>query len=191
MKRRQRKRRKLPSRSMQTDSHVMSRRERRRVNRTLAVLGSLAILVLGAMIWHVADDVSADLIVYIPGEGSVTATSWVNMLRASGFHVHVVKDSNPVLRRERLHVPKALVAEVSTLTVNPSRYVLAGYVPPEAIRRMLREHPSFHGLAVLDSPQSISAASDTTASRSGVEVWGYWSDGYKEPYLIPKETVPR
>lgn len=167
-----------------TDSHVMSRRERRRANRTLVVFGSLAALALGAMLWHLVDEVSTDLVVYIPGDGSATATNWVNTLRAAEFHVHVIKDRDPIRRREGLHIPRALAAEVSSVTANPSRYVLIGYVPPDAIRKMLREKPPFHGLAVPDTSQSKVAASE--ASTSGVEVWGYWSDGYKEPYLTTK-----
>ena len=189
MKGRRRKRRAQRGSRTSTGSPMMSRRERRSANRTFAVLGSLAALGLVAMLWHVADDVSTDLVVYGPANESVAAARWVKTLRSAGFHVHVVKDNDPSRRRDRLHVPRELAAEVSTVTMNPSRYVLIGFVPPDAIHRMLREKPPFHGLAVPDSTQSLAASSEAVVS--GVEIWKYWSDGHKEPYRTLKDTAPR
>lgn len=160
----------------------MSGRERRSTNRMLALLGSIAVLALTVILWRVVDEAITDLVVYVPADmKGVTAANWVDELRGAGFHVHVVKEPDPERRRNALHIPPELAAQVSAVTANPSRYVLSGYVPPHAIARLLSEQPSLHGLSVADSPE-LTGAMDDRAPIS-VDVWAHWSEGRRQLYM--------
>lgn len=156
----------------------MSKLERRINNIFLAVLGSLGVLFLGGLVWRPIDKAITDLIVYAPAKRGAAVDGWVNTLRDSGFHVHVVEEPHPARRRHALHLPEHLAAEVVTVTANPSTYVLSGLVPPAAIGRMLREKPSFHGLTVLDG--AVPAA---TLEAGAMDVLSYWSDGRTQIYM--------
>jgi hypothetical protein len=164
------------------DPPVMGRRARRRTNRSLAISGSIALLALAVMLWKFVDAVVTDLVVYVPAAAdNVTTTNWVNDLRDAGYHVHVVSDADPARRREILHIPQDLAAQVCAVTANPSRYVFSGYVPPHAIARLLSEQPALHGLSIPDSPE-LSATINAHAPVA-FDVWAHRSDGRRQLYV--------
>ena len=165
-----------------TNSPAMSRHERRSIDWTLVGFATFTVVFIVAFLWHFADEVNLDLIVYVPpGKRTESATRWVGDLRTSGLHVHVVKERDMADRRSRLHIPPEFAAEVCAVSANPTRYVLSGYVPPIAISRMLREKPQFQGLILLDpSGQSNDAPGSSQGDRA---VWGFWSDGHRELFM--------
>jgi len=176
MGRNRRKRKRRPSQDVNAESTAMSRRQRRAGNRTGIICVAVLALALVGITWHLIDDVSVDLIVYLPEDGGAAGTEWVADLRGEGFHVHVIRDADPDGRRHALHVPEPFSSEVSAITVNPNRYVISGYVPPSAIRRVLREQRPFDGLGIASSP----SVREGTTSTISPAVWGFWRDGHRE-----------
>ena len=170
---------------------LMSRRERRYSNRLTIVFGAGVVLLGAAYLWHIGDEAITNLIVYVPTDQHTAAMKgWLNRLRRSGLHVHLVGEGDPAKCRSRLHIPDQFAAPVYAMTTNPSRYVLAGYVPPSAIARMLHEQPQFQGLIVLDE---AGATSDPSAlAAHGMQIWGFWNDGHKELYMLSSSApAPR
>jgi hypothetical protein len=161
---------------------IMSSHERQRANRQLLVCGALVAVFIAVRFWHIADEASTDLIVFVPvGRQATTTEQWLKSLRASGFHVHVVQEDDLAGRRYRLHIPEEFAAETCAVTVNPTRYVLSGLVPPAAIQKMLRDQPLFQGLILADPPVGVV---DSPRSDEPVrEIWGFWSDGHRELFM--------
>jgi len=93
-------------------------------------------------------------------------TAWVARMREAGFtlEVHDVADVGP--QKEQARVPLHL-ASCHTATVGG--YALEGHVPPDAVIRLLREHPAIAGLAVPGMP----------AGSPGMEM-----GGQKDPYQV-------
>lgn len=136
---------------------------------------------MGAVLWQITDKAITDLVVYISIDADrSTADNWVKDLRAAGFHVHAITETDPAHRRHLLHVPPQLAAQVCTVTANPSSYVMSGYVPARAIAKMLAEHPQIHGLSIPDSPEVSAAVNRHEEVRA--DVWAYWDDGRQQLY---------
>lgn len=142
------------------------------------MFGALTVIGMGAAFWHMIDEVRVDLVVYLPAEGSEAGDTWVSSLRDAGFHVHVEEEADPISRRTLLHVPERFAAEVTAVTANSRDYVISGFVPPTAIRRVLREQRAYDGLMVVGTGTSLGKE----LPESGTEIWGFWSDGHKEFY---------
>jgi hypothetical protein len=70
-------------------------------------------------------------------------------VRASGFSVTVLPETNLKAIRARLGVPDDLAG---CHTAEVSGYVVEGHVPADAIKRMLAERPAAIGLAVPGMP---------------------------------------
>jgi hypothetical protein len=156
------------------------RRTRRETNRLLIIFGGISAAFILTVLWLILDRVTTDLTVFLPsGQHSAMADQWLESLRDAGFHVHVKKEPDLAGRRSRLHIPPEFAAEICAVTLNPARYVLSGFVPPDAVVRMLREQPSFQGLTLPDEPQGGAPSTD----KHGRDIWGFWSDGQKELFL--------
>ncbi len=74
---------------------------------------------------------------------------WVEHLQQNGFKVIAHDVADPSDYRARFGVPQEL-GSCHTATVNG--YVLEGHVPANDIKRLLRERPKAHGLAVPSMP---------------------------------------
>jgi hypothetical protein len=76
-------------------------------------------------------------------------TAWVTHMRTNGFRptVHDVADVTPCKRRAG--VPASLE---SCHTALVGGYAVAGHVPADLVRRMLKERPAIVGLAVPGMP---------------------------------------
>jgi hypothetical protein len=77
--------------------------------------------------------------------------SWTRYLRANGFSVDIVENTNMDRVKAGLGVPAALQ---SCHTAEIGGYVIEGHVPADAIRRLLTEKPQAIGLAVAGMPSS-------------------------------------
>ena len=171
-------------------SRPLSKHKRRESKRLLLIVGGFAAALFGACIWLIADLLSIDLTVFVsPGPPSATAEQWVEGLRGAGFHVHVRKERDFPGRRTRLHIPPEFAAEICAVTANPSRYVLSGYVPVDAVVRMLREQPAYQGLLLPDAPQAGRSA--PPADSHDRDIWGFWSDGQKELFMHREAPQPQ
>jgi hypothetical protein len=88
--------------------------------------------------------------------------SWTKYLRADGFAVDVIKNTN----MDRVKADRGVPTELhSCHTAEIGGYVIEGHVPADAIRRLLTERQQATGLAVAGMPQSapgmdVPAASD-------------------------------
>lgn len=93
---------------------------------------------------------------------------WVAHMRKAGFTVRVeeMDDVTPV--KDSKGVPKALR---SCHTAVAGSYVIEGHVPPEAVIRLLAEHPVAGGLAVPGMPPSAPGM-DIGAQRYQVVIFG-------------------
>lgn len=76
-------------------------------------------------------------------------TKWIDHLEQNGFNVeaHDVKDVTPY-KIHNLVTPE--LASCHTAIVDG--YVIEGHVPASDIKRLIREHPPIHGLAVPGMP---------------------------------------
>ncbi|QOJ31402.1 MAG: hypothetical protein HRU81_04425 [Gammaproteobacteria bacterium] len=128
------------------------------------------------------DNLALDLVVFSSSRTITHANQWVENLRSSGFHVHLVETSSPIPCLD-LHIPKQLSSKVCAITKNPTRYVLSGYVPAETISQMLREKPGFYGIAAPDSNASSDDLASPTESRQ--LIWGFWTNGHHELFAVP------
>jgi hypothetical protein len=75
--------------------------------------------------------------------------AWIEHLREAGFSVEARDELNLDALRTRLGVPRRL-AGCHTATVDG--YVVAGHVPAEQVKRLLREKPALGGIAVPGMP---------------------------------------
>jgi hypothetical protein len=78
---------------------------------------------------------------------------WVDRMRAAGFQVQTVDVDNPgalqTIKRDHGITPQ--LASCHTAIVG--NYVIEGHVPPEDVKRLLRDHPAgVTGLAVPGMP---------------------------------------
>lgn len=75
--------------------------------------------------------------------------SWVDAVKQAGFRVevHDVDDVTPI--KDDAGVPQG---KRSCHTAIVGGYAIEGHVPPETIKKFLREHPAAAGLAVPDMP---------------------------------------
>ena len=91
--------------------------------------------------------------------------SWVEAVKQAGFRVevHDVDDVTPV--KDDAGVPQG---KRSCHTAIVGGYAIEGHVPPETIKKFLREHPTAAGLAVPDMP----------AGAPGMEMPGQPADHY-------------
>ena len=75
--------------------------------------------------------------------------NWAARLKTAGFLVELIEEQNMAAIKERFGVPGALAA---CHTGETSGYVLEGHIPPEAIKRLLKERPEASGLAAPGMP---------------------------------------
>ncbi len=76
-------------------------------------------------------------------------SKWVEYMRRHGFTVSIRDMENLEPIKKMAGVPGGLQA---CHTATMSGYVVEGHVPVEAIRRLLRERPKTHGIAVPGMP---------------------------------------
>jgi hypothetical protein len=70
---------------------------------------------------------------------------WVSHMASAGFSPKVVDTTDLTAIRAKHHVPDSLAACHTALIGN---YVIEGHVPPDDVRRLLREKPAAAGIAV-------------------------------------------
>lgn len=92
---------------------------------------------------------------------------WVTHMSRAGFRPRVVETTDLRGVRARLRVPSTLA---SCHTAVVAGYVVEGHVPPEDVRRLLRERPQAIGLAAPGMP----------VGAPGMER----PDGAREPYRV-------
>lgn len=103
---------------------------------------------------------------------------WVEHLQANGFAVKVNTGGNEAMRA-RLGIPKQFG---SCHTALVGGYAVEGHVPAADIRRLLKERPQAHGLAVPGMP----------VGSPGMDGPAYGNR--RDPYdvlLVPKSGPPR
>lgn len=94
-------------------------------------------------------------------------TAWVDRMRQAGFRVeiHDVDNLDPV--KTRVGIP---VGKGSCHTAEVGGYFVGGHVPPEDVKRLLREQPAARGLVLPGMP----------LGAPGMEV----ADGAVHPYTV-------
>jgi hypothetical protein len=92
---------------------------------------------------------------------------WVEHMRRAGFTVEVVDHDDMAAEKARAGVPQALA---SCHTAEVGGYFVEGHVPPDIVKRLLRERPKALGIAVPGMP----------AGSPGMEV----PSGEIEPYDV-------
>jgi hypothetical protein len=75
--------------------------------------------------------------------------AWTEHLRAAGFSVEIINESDMSGVKARLGVPQQLA---SCHTAEVDGYVVEGHVPVASIQRLLSERPKMLGLAVPGMP---------------------------------------
>ena len=115
----------------------------RRVARTVAVAGGLALSMIGSA--H-----AAAMDVYKTATCGCCA-AWVSHVRAAGFDVtvHEVSQAELYERKRDLGLEPGLA---SCHTALIDGYIVEGHVPAADVRRLLRERPDVAGLAVPGMP---------------------------------------
>ena len=105
-------------------------------------------------------------------------SKWVEHLRQDGFNVTVHNETamNPL--KTKLGVPQALA---SCHTAMIDGYVIEGHVPPEDIRKLLREKPKTLGLAVPGMPIG-SPGMEQGDRRDPYETLAFTSSGESSVY---------
>ncbi|MDP3760503.1 MAG: DUF411 domain-containing protein [Ramlibacter sp.] len=103
---------------------------------------------------------------------------WVAHLRKNGFEVvtHDVKDTAPI--RQKLGLPGKFG---SCHTASLGNYVIEGHVPAQELRRLLREKPNAHGLAVPGMPVG-SPGMEMGSTRDAYDVLLVLKDGNSRVY---------
>ncbi len=75
--------------------------------------------------------------------------SWVEHMKANGFHVKVVEEDDVTAFKRRFGVPGDLA---SCHTALVGGYVVEGHVPASAVKRLLKEKPAAVGVSVPGMP---------------------------------------
>ena len=74
---------------------------------------------------------------------------WIQRMRAAGFEVEEIVETDMDIAKSRLGVPKKLIA---CHTSEIAGYIVEGHVPAIAIDRLLREKPVARGIAAPGMP---------------------------------------
>ena len=74
---------------------------------------------------------------------------WVEHIRSSGFKVAVIEVSSTGQYRQRYGVPEKLQSCHTAVVMG---YTIEGHVPAAEIQRLMKEKPTFKGLAVAGMP---------------------------------------
>ncbi len=103
---------------------------------------------------------------------------WVEILRADGFRVEErdTADVQPI--KEANHLPGHLA---SCHTAIVDGYVVEGHVPPDVIRRMLRERPRIAGIAVPRMPMG-SPGMEAGGQKDPYDVVAFTENGQTSVY---------
>lgn len=135
------------------------------------VLGTrraVLMLAAGVLLTACEPDSAASPIVTVYKDPSCgCCTGWVEHLKAAGFTTAIVETTDRTALQSRLNL-SAGTGSCHTAQVN--QYLIEGHVPPEDIRRLLKEQPDARGLVVPGMP----------AGSPGMEM----SDGSHEAYDV-------
>ncbi len=125
-------------------------------------------LAAGALLAYSRPSLAQDLpkIVVSKDPSCGCCTGWVDHLRQAGFSADVVETSEINRVKVRLGVPDDLA---SCHTAEIGGYAIEGYVPADAIKRLLAETPAGKGLAVAGMPMG----------SPGMEMEGMAPDTYE------------
>ncbi len=115
--------------------------------RLLANVATIAAAAVAGATPVFADDLPRVLVHRDPSCGCCKA--WAGHLRAAGFAVDVIDETDIAGVKTRLGVPPALA---SCHTAEVGGYVVEGHTPATAIRKLLEERPKAIGLAVPGMP---------------------------------------
>jgi hypothetical protein len=104
---------------------------------------------LACLLWARRGTATAELIEITKSPDCAACERWIEHLIAAGFRVRTMEYLDPSSVKRRLRVPEDLD---SGPTSTVAGYVIEGYVPAEAILRLLDELPAITGLAVAGAP---------------------------------------
>ena len=100
---------------------------------------------------------------------------WVDYVRANGFAPTVHDEADMEAIKDDMGVPKA-VRSCHTAVVG--KYVVEGHVPVEDIRRLLKDHPAFAGVAAPGMPASSPGMAVPGAPVEPYEVLTFTAGGH-------------
>ena len=103
---------------------------------------------------------------------------WVARMEQAGFTVKAVDMDDLAEVKHSAGVPKELEACHTALV---GSYVVEGHVPPDLIRKMLKEKPKFTGLAVPGMPAG-SPGMEQGNARQAYRVMAFVRDGKSRVY---------
>ena len=105
---------------------------------------------------------------------------YVDYLRANGFEVQAINESNMDAIKERYGSTR--LASCHTALVNG--YVVEGHVPVGAIRKMLKEKPAIIGISAPGMPQNSPGMGEM--KNGSLTIYAVPKGG-KEPYVFSVE----
>ena len=132
-----------------------------RIDRRRVALG-----VLGALCMPGAAVAQAQAITVYKSPTCGCCRGWVAHLVRAGFQPTVVETDDLLPVKRRLGVPDALAA-CHTAAVGP--YFVEGHVPPDDIKRLLRERPKAKGIAVPGMPVGSPGMESPSGARQPFE----------------------
>ncbi len=116
---------------------------------TLIKSGTLFLAIIAIAWWSSLQYTEAQEITVYKSPTCGCCTLWIDHLRDHGFRVNTVNitDLREINKRHGI-TPE--IASCHTALVDG--YVVEGHVPADAIKRLLKEHPSIKGIAVPGMP---------------------------------------
>lgn len=106
-------------------------------------------------------------------------SKWVEYMRSHGFTVSIRDMENLEPIKKMAGVPDGLE---SCHTAAMGGYVVEGHVPVEAIRRLLRERPKTHGIAVPGMPAGSPGMESPEPER--YSVYSFDKNGKTDEFMV-------
>lgn len=110
--------------------------------------------------------------------GCVCCKRWAGAMKRNGFAVSTVEQPDVTPVKDRLGVPKALR---SCHTARIGGYLFEGHVPPDLVKKVLKERPKIAGLAVPGMP-AAAPGMDIQSASAPYQVVAFDQNGHSTVY---------
>jgi hypothetical protein len=112
-----------------------------------------------------------------PGCGCCTA--WVDRLKAAGFTATVEEREDMAAIKALLSVPEELSSCHTGVVLG---YAIEGHVPPDDVKRLLKQKPKAKGLAVPGMPVNSPGMEMPGEPNEPYTVWLFQANGERTPF---------
>lgn len=110
--------------------------------------------------------------------GCVCCERWAQAMQRSGFVVKTVEHPDMTPLKDRLGVPTALR---SCHTARIGGYLFEGHVPPDLVKKVLKQRPHIAGLAVPGMP-AAAPGMDIQGASAPYQVVAFDQSGHRTVY---------